>query len=122
MTSEKSVLGWTEKEWEKYHAQVDSYLLAELSLLPKNTTIYTILRRVSKSGMKRIIDMFYVENGEPVMIHFRTNKVFQQRKNHEGDVGYTVSGCGMDMGFHLVDSLNRTVFPDDEYHFKQEWV
>lgn len=121
----KPILEWNDKDWLVYHKKQDLQTLEELRKLPKDTKIYTILRRVSSSGMSRIIDMFYIEKNQHISIHFNTDKVFNyKRQNFNGDQGYRVNGCGMDMGFHLVNSLSYKVASKtkDGYYFKQEWV
>lgn len=121
----KPILEWNDKDWLVYHKKQDLQTMDELRKLPKDTKIYTILRRVSSSGMSRIIDMFYIQKNQHISIHFNTDKVFNyKRQNHNQEMGYRVNGCGMDMGFHLVNSLSYSVSSDnkDGYYFKQEWV
>lgn len=77
------------------------------------TTFYTSLNHVSKSGMSRWISVYVARNNEIVDVTqtlidlFPT--VFKTRGAHPG---IYVSGCGMDMGFHLVYTLGRLAFPD----------
>lgn len=78
------------------------------------TTIYTVLRHVSRSGMSRNIDLYLIHQGEPMWISAYVGKAIgrpQSRKNWERSQGLTVGGCGMDMGFELVYSLGRAMFP-----------
>ena len=121
----KDVMQWSKKEWEIRRITYDLDTLKDLSKL-ENKTIYTILRRVSSDGMNRIIDMFYIENAKPIHIHFYTSRIFQKRIQSSNGFGYKVTGCGMDMGFHIVNSLSYTVSRYlnqelDGYRFKQEW-
>ena len=121
----KDVMQWSKKDWEIRRVTYDLDTLKDLSKL-ENKTIYTILRRVSSDGMNRIIDMFHIENSKPIHIHFNTSRIFQKRIQSSNGYGYKVGGCGMDMGFHLVNSLSYTVsrYLDHEldgYRFKQEW-
>ena len=101
----ETISNYNENDWEIMHIQDDITTLENISKLPKDTVIYTILRRVSSSGMSRIIDAFYVKDGKPMRIHFITSKIFWKRENKD-IAGFKVSGCGMDMGFHLVNSLS----------------
>lgn len=74
-------------------------------------TLHCILRNVSRSGMQREIGLVLIL-ADGVTLH----------PNHSGAVltgyrtgkrdGIIVGGCGMDMGFHLVYSVSRTLFPD----------
>uniref|UniRef100_A0AAT9JB09 ORF22 n=1 Tax=Nitrosopumilaceae spindle-shaped virus TaxID=3065433 RepID=A0AAT9JB09_9VIRU len=123
----KNVSDFNDADWKEWRFKQDLEEIQELERLPKGTKIYTILRRVSSSGMSRVIDMFYVKDGHPIIIHFETDKVFQKRYNDSNTQGYKVSGCGMDMGFHLVNNLSYLVsrskgIEQDGYYFKQEWI
>ena len=81
-------------------------------LLKPGDTVYCILRHVSRSGMMRAISPIIVKDGEaPWEISYlvapATGRKFNQKHG-----GVTVSGCGMDMGFELVYTLSRTLWPD----------
>jgi len=100
-------------------------------------TIITVLRGVSASGMSRHIDVyrFYVKNGK-VRRDWLSPRVaavcgftFDDKKEC-----LRVSGCGMDMGYHVVYSLSRVLFTDGftdssgwlsndgGYALRQEWL
>ena len=83
-------------------------------------TVYTVLDHVSRSGMSRIIRVVLLQTGDdgkPVDLHpnWAVGKVLGlshgKRNGRELD-GLRVDGCGMDMGFHLVYNLSRTLFRD----------
>ena len=121
----KPILEWSKNEWKIKNTTHDINVIDQLSKM-KGQTIYTILRRISADGMNRVIDMFFVENNQPIHIHFGTSRIFQKRYQTSNGFGYKVGGCGMDMGFHLVQSLSYTIcrYLDHEldgYFFKQEW-
>ena len=78
-------------------------------------TLHAIIRKVAPSGMSRNIDIyrFYVEDGK-IQKHWLSPRV-------AAICGFTfddkaeclrVSGCGMDMAYHVVYSLGRALFPD----------
>lgn len=74
-------------------------------------TIYCILRHVSRSGMTRVIDLVTVrEDGEILHIGYNAALALGWPYDRERE-GVRVSGGGMDMGFHLVYSLARALFP-----------
>lgn len=80
-------------------------------LLPPGTTVRTILRHTSRSGMSRRISAVWID-GEVVydldrLIH--NTGLFRESRDH---LGLVVGGAGMDMGFHLVYSLSRMLYPD----------
>lgn len=68
------------------------------------TTVYTVLRHVSRSGMLRHISLLFVESGKIVDISWYVALALEYKLARDG--GLKVGGCGMDMGFHLVNSLS----------------
>lgn len=75
-------------------------------------TLYTVLRHVSSSGMSRAISVFFIDNEQtPRNIDWYVERILHyKRSKHEG---LTVSGCGMDMGFHVVYSLCMALFKEE---------
>lgn len=98
------------------------YLLLER--LPKGATLYTVLRRVSRSGMTRFIDVFIIDDNKPcpvvVLEHEDCAKNAEQAWSKWG-AEYKVTGCGMDMGFDLVYKLGYLVH-NDGYYFSHRWL
>lgn len=90
---------------DKLHA------LAELrTLCPPGTTVYTILRSVSRSGMSRTVQPVVVnEHGQPQTI---TGLVASAIGVRTKDGACVMGGCGMDVGFELVYSLSRALWAD----------
>jgi hypothetical protein len=80
---------------------------AELrKLLTPGSTVNCILRHCSRSGMRRHISLLV---GDSDITHLAALAMVEKRAD---DGGIKVDGCGMDMGFHLVYSLGRALFPD----------
>ena len=80
-------------------------------LLKPGMTVYTILRHVSSSGMSRAISAVIVDrDGTTFTLDYLIARagLFPMHSKH---AGLNVGGAGMDMGFHVVYSLSRTVFP-----------
>lgn len=75
-------------------------------LLPKGSTVYCVLRHVSSSGMSRRIDFYKInrKRGDMSFLSGYIAKVLGYRRH--GDDGLVIGGCGMDMGFHVVNSLS----------------
>jgi hypothetical protein len=107
-------------------------------ILKPGATVYTILNHCSASGMSRSISLAIGgEKGEITKLDYW---VAQVRGEHidQKHGGLKVSGCGMDMGFHLVYGLGRILWPegtpephstrngapdrDGGYALKQEWL
>jgi len=86
----------------------------------RGDTIYTVLRHVSRSGMRRTISLFLIRNNEPVCLDYTAAHVidFKLDMQHEGVI---VEGAGMDMGFHLVHRLGEALFGDG-YALKHRWL
>ena len=82
-----------------------------LKWLKPGDTIYTVLRHVSRSGMSRKIDLYKIEDGQPIFLTGHAAKVLGERWDFDRG-GIVVGGCGMDMGFHLVYNLSYALFKD----------
>lgn len=79
-------------------------------LLKPGATVYTILRDVSRSGMSRNIDVQYLGDGEPRWLSSLVAKATGFTFNPKREC-LRVGGCGMDMGFHVVSTLSRVLYP-----------
>lgn len=88
-------------------------------MLKPGDCIYTILQSVSKSGMSRKIKLV-VGDGENKIsdITWYVSQTLEERMN---DGAIVVKGCGMDMGFYLVERLSRVLF-QESYALKQSWL
>jgi len=81
-------------------------------------TIYTVIRHVSASGMQREISVKMIDAGRIISLDWLvSNATGTKIGKHNGLV---VKGCGMDMGFHLVDQINHLFSPSKK--FRQEWI
>jgi hypothetical protein len=93
--------------------------LADLrETLKPGDTLYTINRHVSSSGMRRSISVVRavhdVHDGERLVIDtldLWVSRVLRERIDQKHG-GIYQTGCGMDMGFHLVYNLGRYLWPD----------
>lgn len=90
-------------------------------LLPKGTTVRTILRRVSRSGMMRHISLVVVHDGDIRDITWHAANVLDERVD-DSDGGILVGGAGMDMGFHLVYNLSYVLYDRDGYALNHRWL
>jgi hypothetical protein len=79
--------------------------------LKPGDTVNCILRHVSRSGMQReICPMFFNGNNDPRYPAYHVARALGWRYGKRD--GVIVDGCGMDMGFHLVYSIGRILFPE----------
>jgi len=81
-------------------------------------TIYTVLRHVSSSGMQREISVKMIDAGRIIHLDWLTSQALGYKQGKHN--GLVIKGCGMDMGFALVDNLLNTCKPSK--HFRQEWI
>lgn len=107
------------------------YALAQLkNTLKQGDTVFSVLRHVSSSGMSRRIDFYIIKDNR---LQFLTGWIAFALGYKLGKVGLEVKGCGMDMGFHVVYCLSRTLFPegfkngqdehkDGGYALRHEWI
>jgi len=81
-------------------------------------TIYTVIRHVSSSGMQREISVRMIDAGRIISLDWLVSNALGMKigKNN----GLVVKGCGMDMGFHLVENINHWFSPSKK--FRQEWI
>lgn len=85
-----------------------------LKMLKPGDTIYSIIRHVSSSGMSRNISFFVLKrdkNGcSPLCLDWRISEILGYRQAKRD--GLTITGYGMDMGFHVVYNLGRALWPN----------
>ena len=114
----------------------------ELAALPEGTTLYCISRKISKSGMRQVFDVFYLTHEEswnsdrcPVhQTNYRTNWIRISRDDakafsavatcrastsweQDRKLGGTfyVNGCGFNRPAEVVESLSRWATGEDRY-------
>jgi hypothetical protein len=78
------------------------------AMFPVGSTVSTILRHTSKSGMSRAISVVGPHLGDVSYLVAKAG-VAKLDSRH---VGLKMGGCGMDMGFALVYGLSRTLYAD----------
>jgi hypothetical protein len=82
-------------------------------------TVYTVLTNVSSSGMTRrmaVLAAITDREGKPGIYNVShlvaRAGLFKMARNHEGEI--TVSGAGMDMGFHVAYTMGLALYPDTD--------
>lgn len=77
--------------------------------------VFCILRKVSRSGMTRSIDLYVYRgngrSGEPIYLSGLAAEACGLPVDRTNG-GVKIGGCGMDMGFALVYQLSHTIFAD----------
>ena len=89
-------------------------------------TVYTILRHRSSSGMTRWLDLYVIKDGRPLRLTYSACKALGYPYDRKHD-SLKVTGCGMDMGFHVVYSLayvlnNGKTEGDAGYSLQHNWL
>lgn len=80
-------------------------------LVKPGERVYCVLRHVSASGMQRRIDFYSIgEDKRPLYLSGYIATALGMRRHDKQ--GLVVNGCGMDMGFHVVYELARTLWPE----------
>lgn len=102
---------------------------------PKGSTVYTVLRHVSRSGMMRHIGVIALQTrrkehiaGHPsadtevVILHpnYHAARVLGYAQASQND-GLKVGGAGMDMGFHVAYGLASALYGDG-YALEHKWL
>lgn len=87
-----------------------SAILKLREMFPPGSTVHTSLVHVSRSGMYRHIKLFCAKDGEVINVSGMVATAIGGKWCDDGSIG--VSGCGMDMGFHLVYALSSTLYPN----------
>ena len=85
---------------------------------PRKPTIYTILRHCSRSGMSRSISVYVLTKDRFVKLDYLISNVTDMKLD-KNNGGVKIGGCGMDMGFSLVNDMFYSlsdVLGDDYKH------
>ena len=96
-------------------------------MFPPGTTVSTVLRHVSRSGMMRSISVLAVEDGQAYDASYWVARAIDEKIDQKNG-GIRISGAGMDMGWHLVYRLSNALYCPDKYDhdaaysLKQRWV
>jgi len=92
----------------------------------ERVTVYTILRRVSASGMTRHISLKIAQGGEIYDITYNAALALGEKLHDvNGFNTIKVNGAGMDMGFNLVYNLSSVLFHGQDragYKIAQRWL
>ena len=104
------------------HTKEDKLLANEtlFRILEKHEKIYCSVKHVANSGMSRHI-AFYVADGDKILTITRLIGVILDLPYRERTGGLFISGCGMDMGFHIVYNLGLVMF-EDGYRFRNVFI
>ena len=118
------------RSFEHYYQQeianCKKQLVQALENAPKDANrkpvFYVLARHVSKSGMSRVLSVYYFDQKAGRMYHLNYVAAIllnlPMDRNYEG---VSVKGGGMDMGFHLISQLAKAA-TGDGYTIRHEWL
>lgn len=92
---------------------------------PQGSTVYTVLRHRSRSGMQRTIGVVSIKVAEDGAVMIRhpnvaTAEACGFREDRQRD-GVKVNGCGMDMGWHVAHTIAEVCYGDFRA-LKHQWI
>lgn len=91
--------------------EVEKAREALLGWLKPGDTVYTIVRKVSRSGMQRHISLVIFRDNQALHPNYSAAALLGYRVARGYHDALVVNGCGMDMCFHVVYSLGRALWP-----------
>jgi len=95
-----------------------------LEWIEEGSTVHTILRHVSSSGMFCDISVVVVtKDGQTFHPNYAVACLLGESvKSKNGHDAIRVTGCGMDMGFHIVHCLSYYLFGKDGALRHHQWI
>lgn len=90
--------------------QADALTALRRYLAP-GSTLYTIVKHVSRSGLQRSIAAYAIRDGEPQWLSGYIASAGIARRDNARDAN-VVHGCGMDMCFWLTYEVSRALWPE----------
>jgi hypothetical protein len=78
--------------------------------LPPGSVVYTVLTHLSHTGMMRSIKTLIVVDGKLIDASWAVARAVGWKFDRDHG-GVKVTGTGMDMGFHVVNTLAYTLYP-----------
>lgn len=103
-------------DWERLSKAKGKALLAEQTkaelrtILKPGDEVLCFLRSVSSSEMSRVISFYVVQGNTLRDITLPISWALDYPEHPKG--GLKVTGCGMDMGWHVVYQLGRALWPE----------
>lgn len=80
----------------------------------EGSTVYTVLRSVSSSGMSRTLSLKVAKEGKILDLTYYASIVLDwPLVEVNGSRALRVGGCNMDMGFHTVYTLSSVLFREE---------
>jgi hypothetical protein len=113
----------SEKTMKYTKAEIEEQTALLKNWFPEGSTVYTVLRHVSASGMSREVGVVAIVDKADIRHPNHAVSVvlgWARAKGAKGD-GVKVKGCGMDMGFHLAYALSDVLYGNG-YALNHRWI
>ena len=90
---------------------------------PKGSTVYTILRSVSRSGMRRVIAVLSIPDGDTRIswLSYDVARLLDYKISTKRSDGLIISGAGEDKGFRIAYDLSSVIW-NDGYALNHRWL
>lgn len=89
-------------------------------ILKPDQVIYIVLRRASRSGMRRWLDVYYITDNIPMRITYKVAQAIGCGYDSKMDA-LKIDACGLDVGHHIAYELSgRLSLP--EHKLKHMWM
>ena len=109
-----------EREMTNKNNEKQKEALRELKeMIKENETIYTILREVSRSGMRRKLSVLIVRDNRIENITYLVANALDYKLNEDGHL--IIDGTGFDVGEYVVYQLSLKLFGNG-YKLKHKWL
>lgn len=111
------------KTLEKNQLREEARVALERYLAP-GALVYTQVRHIGGKGMNRDISLYVVVDGRIQSItYYAANILGWRLVERDGWRAIRVNGVGMDMGWHLVESLAIALYGlEGRNSLRQEWL
>jgi hypothetical protein len=111
------------EEWKGEELEQHKKALREMLAL-SNHKVYTVVHTVARSGMSRTMTAIIADKqGNVVCLNWYFEGLGIAKRTKDGEL--RVHGCGMDMGFAIVNNLSTTLYGythEGGYKLKHYWV
>jgi len=108
------------KELERLEREKQQAMEFLRKVVREGSTIYTVLRHVSQSGLTRSISVYAIVDNEVVYLDWYVATVLNLKQDIKHD-GIKISGVGSDLGFEIVYNLSYCLFGNG-YKLKHKWL
>lgn len=97
-----------------------SFAYNELKRMPQGTTIFTVVRHVSSSGMSRVVDAMLIDSGETLPLSRGLSADGFKFHLHHKYEGFMIDAVGLNMPAMLVREIGLFIHADENYFTQKD--